>query len=336
MVTVFCALYCEAEGIISHYQLHKDNGNPRFQVFEDLDRTIRVVITGVGAIAAATAVGSTAERYSIGKEDMLLNFGVCAGANVPCGDLYLCSKLTELETGRTFYPDMLYRHPFGEAALVTGRSVWMGSREEKTLLAEVSGLRSDALKEPDGRLEGLATVLYDMEAAAIYQAASYYVGPHRMQFLKLVSDRGVDNQNNCGSGFETSISSGINVEIGTSILNRESISQPPSTTSIRQMIEAHEQEITGYIDQLIAFTEQEASNSQLSFENANPWFERLCADLHCSKVMRDELRQQLYYQELSGNRYEEILQGLYAEGLLPCKDKREGKKCLEELKRRFL
>jgi hypothetical protein len=304
MVTVFCALYCEAEGIISHYQLHKDNSNPRFQVFADLDGTIRVVITGVGAIAAATAVGSTAERYSIGKEDMFLNFGVCAGVNVPCGDLYLCSKLTELETGRTFYPDMLYRHPFGEAALVTGRNVWTGNGEAET------------------------AVLYDMEAAAIYQAASYYVGPHRMQFLKLVSDNGTGNE------FDT----GSNEEIGACIVGQEHNTRVSSATpaAIRQLIQAHEPEIFGYIDQLIALTQQETEKTKSVSENNNQWFERLCADLHCSKVMGDELRQQLYYQELSGNCYETILQGMYAEGLLPCKDKREGKKCLEELKRRFL
>jgi hypothetical protein len=275
---------------------------------------------------------------------MLLSFGVCAGANVPCGDLYLCSKLTERETGRTFYPDMLYRHPFGEASLVTGRSVWMGSREEKTLLAEVSGLRSDALKEPDGRLEGLATVLYDMEAAAIYQAASYYVGPHRMQFLKLVSDHGIrcDKEHDMDIKTDSEMSRAIGNKVsserntGTSISDKESISQQLSPDAIRQLIKARELEILAYMDWLIALAQQETKKIKSVFENANPWFERLCADLHCSKVMGDELRQQLYYQELSGNRYEEILQGLYAEGLLPCKDKREGKKYLEELKRRFL
>jgi hypothetical protein len=165
-------------------------------------------------------------------------------------------------------------------------------------------LNSEASKQPECRPQELATVLYDMEAAAIYQAASYYVGPHRMQFLKLVSDYG--------------------------------ISQQFSPTAIRQLIKAREPEILAYMDWLIALAQQETKKMKSVSENDNPWFERLCTDLHCSKVMGDELRQQLYYEELSGNRYEEILQGMYAEGLLPCKDKREGKKCLEELKRRFL
>jgi hypothetical protein len=246
---------------------------------------------------------------------MLLNFGVCAGVNVPCGDLYLCSKLTELETGRTFYPDMLYRHPFGEAALVTGRNIWTGSRQDKMQLAE-------------GSREAESATLYDMEAAAIYQAASYYVGPHRMQFLKLVSDNGTGNEANTGS----------NAEIGACVVGQEHNTRVSSVTpaAIRQRIQAHEPEIFAYMDWLIAFVQQETEKTKSVSENDNPWFERLCADLHCSKVMGDELWQQLYYQELSGNCYEKILQGMYAEGLLPCKDKREGKKCLEELKRRFL
>jgi nucleoside phosphorylase len=331
MVTVFCALYCESEEIISHYQLHKDNSNSRFQVFADLDGTIRVVITGVGAIAAATAVGSTAERYSIGKEDMLLNFGVCAGVNVPCGDLYLCSKLTELETGRTFYPDMLYRHPFGEAALVTGRNMWTGIGEAESAsepAAPRAVINSEEVKQPEARTQELAATLYDMEAAAIYQAASYYVGPHRMQFLKLVSDNGTGSESDTDS----------NAEMGACIVGQEHNTRVSYSTpaAIRQLIQIHEPEIFVYIDQLIALTQQETKKTKSVSPNDNPWFERLCADLHCSKVMGDELRQQLYYQELSGNCYETILQGMYEEGLLPCKDKREGKKCLEELKRRFL
>ena len=36
-----------------------------------------------------------------------------------------------------------------------------------------------------------AEILYDMEAAAIYQAGIHFFGPHQMIFLKIVSDRGI-------------------------------------------------------------------------------------------------------------------------------------------------
>ena len=49
--------------------------------------------------------------------------GICAGAEQKKGVAYLCSKITEEATQKTFYPDILYRHPFPEAAVVTGMNV---------------------------------------------------------------------------------------------------------------------------------------------------------------------------------------------------------------------
>ena len=37
-----------------------------------------------------------------------------------------------------------------------------------------------------------AVVLHDMEGAAIYQAGSYWLGPHQMSFIKVISDHGTD------------------------------------------------------------------------------------------------------------------------------------------------
>ena len=67
------------------------------------------------------------------------------------------NKLTEQMTGRTFYPDMLMKANFRECEIVT--------------VARVLN-------------EGSDSVVYDMEAAAVYQAAAFFVGPHRMHFIK--------------------------------------------------------------------------------------------------------------------------------------------------------
>lgn len=64
-------------------------------------------------------------------------------------------------------------------------------------------------------------------------------------------------------------------------------------------------------------------------------YEKLCADLHCSKVMGDSLRQHLRYFALTGMDVDSVIQKMYGEGMLPCKDKREGKLRFEELKRRL-
>ena len=168
MLTIYCALFAEAQEIIRIFQLKKENEKHHFEVFSDLEKGIRVVITGVGAIAAATAVAEISTCYPPESADLICNFGSCGAAEeTPVGTVYLCNKLTEEISGRTFYPDISYRHPFDEAELISCAQI-----------RETEQMKSDGIA---GRQR-----LYDMEAAAIYQAANYYYGPHQMSFLKVL------------------------------------------------------------------------------------------------------------------------------------------------------
>ena len=63
MLTIYCALFGEAQEIIKIFQLKKETKNTHFQVFSDVEQKIRLVITGVGAIAAATAVAEISTCY---------------------------------------------------------------------------------------------------------------------------------------------------------------------------------------------------------------------------------------------------------------------------------
>lgn len=96
----------------------KDMTQNHFQVFSDENNQIQIVITGASAIAAATAVAECSTRKEPDSGDFLINYGSCAGRkNIPVGTVSLCNKLTQTVDGRTFYPDILYRHPFEEAEL---------------------------------------------------------------------------------------------------------------------------------------------------------------------------------------------------------------------------
>lgn len=64
--------------------------------------------------------------------------------------------------------------------------------------------------------------------------------------------------------------------------------------------------------------------------------ERLLAALHCSQTMRASARQYITYAALTGYDWKAELKEWYARGLLPCKDRREGKVRLEELKQVLL
>lgn len=289
MIYIFSAFYAEAKNIIDHYSLKKEKSpeTVRFDVFAN--DSIRLVITGVGEINAAAAVSNIGGAYGISPDDEILNVGCGAGfSNETClGSIFLGNKLTEQMTGRTFYPDMLMKTNLMECEIVTVTRVLN---------------------------EGSDSVVYDMEAAAVYQAAAFFVGPHRMHFIKLVSDAG------------------------------ERIDQ----SKITELFALQEEKICGYIDMLLSVCADMASidenakgeniaDSNATDDNKSAWnMDRLISDMRCSKVMGDQLAQLIKYCRLSGIDYKAVLDEYYTKGLLPCESKREGKKCLFELKQRLL
>ena len=282
MIYIFSAFYAEAKNIIDHYGLKKEKSpeTVRFDVFAN--DSIRLVITGVGEINAAAAVSNIGGAYGISTDDEILNVGCGAGfGNETClGSIFLGNKLTEQMTGRTFYPDMLMKTNLMECEIVTVTRVLN---------------------------EGRDSVVYDMEAAAVYQAAAFFVGPHRMHFIKLVSDAG------------------------------ERIDQ----SKITELFALQEEKICGYIDMLLSVGGNKASiDEKTKGKNTvakSAWnMDRLISDMRCSKVMGDQLAQLIKYCRLSGIDYKAVLDEYYTKGMLPCENKREGKKCLFELKQRLL
>ena len=121
MIYIFMALYAEAKPLIKKLDLKKINSRFKFTQYESPE--ICLTITGVGSIAASTAVGAVCASRDIGEMDILVNIGSCAGSASSLHGIYLIHKITDSVTGRTYYPDMLYRHMFKEAEIVTIPSV---------------------------------------------------------------------------------------------------------------------------------------------------------------------------------------------------------------------
>lgn len=282
MIYMFTALYCEASMFIRHFQLKKNPDNTRFFEFYSETAGIRLTVTGIGEIAAAAAVSNVCAKYAPAPEDFLLNIGTCARM-AGSGGAFLCNKITEQATGKTFYPDILYRHGFAEEMIVTGMRSW-----------NAADIRSAAYS---------GGALYDMEAAAVYQAGSYFCGPHQMMFLKIVSDQGAEDA--------------------------------VTGERIGHLMEVYREPLCAFIEMLQDITAEHIREAQGGYREPEALVQKLCADLHCSKTMRDSLRQYIRYCILTGTDVDAVTREMYAEGLLPCRDKREGKQRLEELKRRL-
>ena len=168
MITFITALYPEAKELITKLNLKKQEKETLYQLFEGEET--RLIITGADMISAATAAARHFANYPVNSgQDIVINLGVAGYApghagSASVGDAYLACKLTESTTGRTFYPDFLYCHPFRLLPLVT---------------VPVVCNNADAFPEE---------TLIDMEGTALYQALLPHFSPDRMFFFKVISD----------------------------------------------------------------------------------------------------------------------------------------------------
>ena len=48
MIYLFTAFYAEAQCVIAHYKLKKDTAHTHFQLFENEELKIRLILTGAG------------------------------------------------------------------------------------------------------------------------------------------------------------------------------------------------------------------------------------------------------------------------------------------------
>lgn len=288
MIYIFTALYCEAHAFIQYFKLARDRSNPRFQVFCNEETGVRLTVTGTGPVPAAAVVASICTQYCVGHGDFLVNIGVCADLTreQEPAILYLCNRIVEQTTGKTFYPDILYRHSFQEGCVVTGARQLNGYPDS----GEIAPVRG--------------VCLYDMEAAAVYQAGAYFFGPHQMTFLKIRSDAG----------------------------NAAAVSPGQVERLAEQCLEP----IAAYIERLCIIGRNEKQRETAWGDKERNYAEQLCSDMHCSRTMSDSVRQHIRYFSLAGIDYESVIRKLYDTGELPCRDKREGKRCFEKLKRRLL
>lgn len=285
MVYIFTALYCEAHIFIRQYNLIKNKDCTWYQEFYNETAGIRLAVTGVGEIAAAAVVSSVCSLYRPTQDDLLFNVGICA--HTTNDGIFLCNQIIEKATGKTFYPDMLYRHNFKEGTIVTGMLPWIADHDNTQMT-----------------VPALTDNLYDMEAAAVYQAGIHFFGPHQMIFLKIVSDRGV-----------------------LEAISKEQISL---------LMETYQQRIFDYIELLSTISLKSRNcKAYLSPETVN-LIKTFCADLHCTKAMQDSMNQFIRYLTLSDIDYVSIIYDMYEKKLLPCKDKKEGKQRFEEFKRNLL
>lgn len=163
MIYFICAFYQEAVPFLDKFKLKRQSDYVKYQVFSS-DEMI-LLITGTGMISSAIAATYLFTMRNPTSSDIMINYGVCGCSKkkIPLGTTFLCNKLNDYCTKRTYYPDILFRHPFEEADITTYPTV------QTTLSDKMSSL-------------------VDMEASSLYQAAEPFFKPNQIFFVKTVSD----------------------------------------------------------------------------------------------------------------------------------------------------
>ena len=150
MIWLIAAMKCEAEKISGI-----------------LGDDMTCILTGMGPDNAYYSVKKLIDSGKAGPFDKILNVGVCgAGEDIPAGSLHYINKITDMKSGREYYPDL---------------SLFPGDIDEGQIFTS-----DDIVTETH------PGELYDMEASAVFEAGQKFFSPDSMLFIKVVSDHGHD------------------------------------------------------------------------------------------------------------------------------------------------
>lgn len=310
MLIVFGAIWKEIKDYGKKLGLKKTKKDTLCPVYEDEAGKIRLVITGVGGVAAAFAVGWYLGAYGHQKEDVYLNIGSCGGEEGAEG-VYRIHGIEDLGNHRTYYPDLRGLYQVPTAKVYTSPEA-------------VDGKLIRRIKEKNPG----EVCLFDMEAAGLYQALRKVTGPDRMIFLKAVSDHGM--------GEEASESRQIE--------EAPALESPKINTAGKQVsmkMQENSDQLVLYTKRIIEhyFRKEERKNSSgeedLQWKLRQKWEEELSADLCASKTMELQLSQLCRYAYAAGMETElhYIVSDLRSSGELPANNRCGGKRILETLKK---
>lgn len=340
MLYVVTALFEEAMPFIKKYNLKYRTDFPHFDVFTG--REFVLLITRPGALRAVAALSSVLTAFPPKEYDLLLSAG-CAGcaSKDTLGRAFILSRITDAASGRTRYPELLYRCPFPEAEVVTQAVI----RLQETDTKEVFGsLHSQNVPSTD--IPGMVSplpLLYDMEAAGIYEAAIPYFSCDRLVFIKVVSDAltGLTELSPAARRAQvTDCMAGV-MPVLTDWLFEiyDFLSQRQTGDGVRTECQSCT------IQHSFDFrTDSPHSQSPSHLPKADrlgadgeSFFIQVCSALHLSTANSYKLYQLLLYLTLSKIPYMDSMRELLAAPLaMPCRTKKEGIKYLEELNQHYL
>ncbi len=155
----FAALLCEAKPLINYFKLKKEYSVNAFSIYRNIDTTLTV--TGVGKAAMAAGVGYTLALFPAKRLPILLNIGIAGHCTHELGTAFVIDKISDQETGRSYYPQLVTSPPCPTHTLVTVAQAQVGYA---------------------------SNAMYEMEASAFYEIATRFSSSELIQCIKIISD----------------------------------------------------------------------------------------------------------------------------------------------------
>lgn len=168
LLNIVVALHCEAKGLIEQWGLKRvtDHALP-FPLFASPDKTIHLIISGVGKVRAAAATTFVSLWTKSTRHCAFLNVGIAGSSQFAYGEAVLAHKIIEQSTQRCWYP---FIAPFKD------------KKQGVLITHDVPQCIYPALG------------LLDMEGAAFFQIATQYVTQEQVYCVKIISDNHAQHQ----------------------------------------------------------------------------------------------------------------------------------------------
>jgi nucleoside phosphorylase len=165
MIYIVTALAQEAIPLIQHFKLKKDLSHTKFDIYRS--DMIKLIVSGTGKLKSAVATTYLLLKEPPKKSDKILNFGICGSGleKHKSGQVFLINKIEDLNSGKTYYPEILFSHLLPEAGIITHEKPVIKSKTNPSTAG-----------------------LVDMEVSGFYESANTFVQSHNIIILKVVSD----------------------------------------------------------------------------------------------------------------------------------------------------
>ncbi len=173
MLHIICALNCEARPLIRELRLQNQNLQGPFAVYSGDE--VRLIISGMGRLAASAACAYLAGRYPEPQVPAWLNFGIGGARSLSVGEGRWAHRINDNISGQVYYPGLSLKLPI--------------------LSSEITSVEQALTEYPN------ADAIYDMEAAGFYAMASAFSPSELISCIKIISDNAEHSQQQIDKSF---------------------------------------------------------------------------------------------------------------------------------------